>query len=146
MPESDALRRAREHLARAESGYRTTDGFFHLEEGLALLAEVMLGAATADHVVARNLASTYADRIIGRIKSQTENDPGAPEPELEHLFKVIVAFDEIDIDLPDGTTSLKLRLARRLIDRYYEGHAPAAKAKALRDLAAIESARAGKRR
>jgi hypothetical protein len=142
MQECDELRRAREHLARAESGYRTSDGLSHLEEGLALLEDVMLGAATAHHAVARNLASTYADRIISRIESQIGNDPGAPEPELEHLFKVIIAFDEVDVELPEGTRALKLRLARRLIDRYYEGHGPAAKARALEDLAAIAGVRA----
>jgi len=139
MIEPSKLQSAREHLARAEAQYRSGDGLFHLEEGLALLDEVMAGEAPGFRTVARNLAATYADRICKSVKGLVETDRGLPEPDLEHLFQVMLAFDERGIDVPADSRSTKINLVRCLIDRYHEGHAPAAKARALELLTQITS-------
>ncbi len=137
MMEPRELLAAREHLARAESGYRTRDGLFHLEEGLALLEEVMAGKSAECRILAQNLASTYFARIYGAIKRLVDTDRGLPEPDLEHLFRVVLAFDERGIELPAQARSTKINLVRDLIDRYYEGHSPEAKRAALEQLADI---------
>jgi hypothetical protein len=146
MLEPEELQRARELLARAEADYRSADGLSQLEAALALLDEVMSDAAEKHRTVARNLASTYATRMIGRIRQQVGSDRGLPEPEMEHLFKVIIAFDEIDIELPSEARAVKLDLARRLIDRYYEGHSAAAKARAVDELTKLAGDAPGRSR
>jgi hypothetical protein len=142
MVESPELLSAREHLSRAEARYRTADGLFHLEEGLALLEEVIAGKSPECRTLAHNLASTYSTKIYGCIKTLVEKDRGLPEPDLEHLFKMVLAFDERSFDLPAEARATKIQLVRDLIDRYYEGHSPEAKSAALEQLAEIS----GKRR
>jgi hypothetical protein len=141
MPEPRELQSAREHLARAETGYRTPDGLYHLEEGLALLEEVIAGNAPEYRTLALNLASTYFARIYGSVKRLVDTDRGLPEPDLEHLFKVVLAFDERSFELPAEARATKISLVRDLIDRYYEGHSPEAKRAALEQLAEISRPR-----
>ena len=50
MLEPPHIRAARQHLAQAESGYQSEDGLFHLEEGLALLDEMMAWDAPAQTI------------------------------------------------------------------------------------------------
>jgi hypothetical protein len=137
MNEPAPLRSAREHLAKAEAGYRNEDGLFHLEEGLALLEEVIAGEEPAHATLARNLETTYAKKICGSVRKLVEGDRALPEPELEHFFKVIVAFDQASVELPAETRALKIELARRLVDRYYEGYSAAQKEEALQRLTEI---------
>ena len=66
-----------------------------------------------------------------------EADRAVPEPQLEHLFKVVLVFDQSEIELPDNARTVKVEIARRLIDRYYEGHSPEYKRKALEELTKI---------
>jgi hypothetical protein len=60
-----------------------------------------------------------------------------PEPELEHFFKVVLAFDQIGVELPQSAQDLKIAVVRRLIERYYEGHPPERKQRALAELAQV---------
>jgi hypothetical protein len=140
MPEPRELLSAREHLAQAEAGYRSPEGLYHLEEGLALLEEVVADSPQYRQL-AQNLATTYFTRIFGGIRRLEDADRGLPEPELEHLFKVVLAFDERSFELPPEARSTKISLVRDLIDRYYEGHSPEAKRAALEQLAEISSKR-----
>lgn len=143
MAETEQLQAARKHLAKAEAAFRSADGRAELEEGLLMLAEVMTGGAPADQEVARNLASTYTKKFYGIVRQLLETDRGIPEPELEHFFKLILALDHAGVDLPADARSMKLKLARRLVDRYFEGYSPAAKQQALERLTAISNRSAG---
>lgn len=140
MAEPRELQSAREHLARAEAAYRSQDGLYHLEEGLALLEDVMAESPQHRHL-AENLASTYFTKIYGGIKRLVESDRGLPEPDLEHLFKVVLAFDERSFELPAEARATKISLVRDLVDRYYEGHSPDAKRAVLEQLAEISRKR-----
>jgi hypothetical protein len=146
MIEPPELASARKHLAHAESAYRTADGLYHLEEGLALLEEVIAGKSPEYRTLALNLAASYSTRIYGAVRKLVESDRGLPEPELEHLFKVVVAFDELSFQLPVESRTTKINLVRDLIDRYYEGHSPEAKRAALEQLAEISKERPRGRR
>lgn len=137
MIEPARLVTAREHLSRAESAFRSANGLARLEEGLVLLEEVMLDGAAEHRAVAANLLSTYVNRICESIRRLVESDPALPEPELEHLFKVLLAFDATSLELPAYVRSLKIDVARRLIDFYYEGHSAEEKQKALEQLTGI---------
>jgi hypothetical protein len=128
---------ARTHLSQAEAAYRTEDGLFHLEEGLALLEEVALDGAPEHQAIAANLLSTYSTRICESIKALVEKDSGLPEPDLEHLFKVLLAFDAGELELPEYVRSLKIDVVRRLIDLYYEGYSAEEKQKMFQQLAEI---------
>jgi hypothetical protein len=137
MTEPRELSSAREHLSRAETTYDTKEGLWRLEEGLALLEEVVATESPDQATVAQNLARTYSNRIVTAIRGRVESDRAMPEPELEHLFKVMLAFDQVDLALPAEARTLKIGIARRLIDRYYEGCSQAEKEKALEQLAQI---------
>jgi hypothetical protein len=137
MSEPRELLAAREHLARGEASYRSAAGFAELEQGIALLDDVMSTKNARDRTIAENIARTYAARIYGSIAALLEGDRAVPEPQLEHLFKVVLAFDRSEIELPDNARAVKVEIARRLIDRYYEGHSAEQKRQALEQLTKI---------
>ncbi len=137
MVESPQLRSAREHLARAEANYRSDDGLFHLEEGLALLEDIIAGPDAGASRIAANVLATYAGKIYAVADRAVATDPNLPEPELEHLFKLILAFDPYSFELPLEARKTKFALASRLVDRYLEGHSPEEKRAASERLAGI---------
>lgn len=136
MAEPPDLKLARDRLARAEATLMTADGLSHLEEGLALLESVIDRAvATPIGPVARNVGQTYTTRIYQRVRKTIEEDRKLSEPELEQLFSVVRAFDDVGFELPRDSRELKVAVVRRLIDYYYEGRSPAEKEGILRQLA-----------
>ena len=46
----------------------------------------------------------------------------------------MLAFDQADVGLPDIARATKIAIARRLIDRYYEGHPDERKRGAIEEL------------
>lgn len=140
--EPPELAAARRHLARAEADLLSPDALTELDAGLALLEDVAEAEPPGYADVARNLAASYLARLHERIRAKA-GDPALPEPECEHLFRMLVAFDASAAAKPQGVDETKIRLARGLIDRYYEGHSPEAKAKAVEELTRLsKSARA----
>jgi hypothetical protein len=139
MVESPRLLAARERLSLAEMKYRSEEGLVHLEEGLALLDEVMTGDSSSDRTVAQNLVATYSGRIYDCVRKLVDTDRGLPEPDLEHLFRVVLAFDHRGFELPVDARLTKINLVGLLIDRYYEGHSPAEKRTALEQLTKISA-------
>ena len=137
MREPRELLGAREHLARGEASYGSAAGLAELEQGLALLDDVISGSDASHRSIAHNVATTYATRIYRSIGALLDGDRAVPEPQLEHFFKVVLAFDQSEIDLPDSARAVKIEIARRLIDRYYEGHSAERKRKALEQLTKI---------
>lgn len=136
-PESRELAEARRCLAAAEASYRSAEGLAALAEGLALLDDVIAGGSPRDAKTAANLASTYAARLYARVNDAVARDAQVPEPELEHFFKLVLAFDQVRDALPASAGSLKIEVVRQLIERYYEGHPPERKQQALKDLAEL---------
>jgi hypothetical protein len=138
MPEPRELATARRHLARAEAELDSADGLARLAEGLSLLDALIAGRDKAVARTAGNLATSYAARIYERIGAAVAKDPQMPEPTLEHYFKVVLALDQVGEALPSTAAELKLAVARALIDRYYEGHSPEQKRRALEQLAQLK--------
>jgi hypothetical protein len=141
MTESRELQAARDHLARGEASFRSAAGLAELEQGIDLLDEVMSGKDARNRSIAENIAKTYSTRIYRSIGTQLEADRAVPEPQLEHLFKVVLAFDLSAVELPDNARAVKIEIARRLIDRYYEGHSPEYKRNALEELTKLRARR-----
>jgi hypothetical protein len=135
MAESRELKAARRFLAEAEAQLGAAEGLARLAEGLSGLDDVIEGGVAAEARTARNLAASYASRIYARVRARVERDPQLPEPELEHYFKVVLAFDQVSTALPPAAAELKVAVVRALIERYYEGHAPERKRAALAELA-----------
>ena len=138
MPEPRELAAARRHLARAEAELDSADGLARLVEGLSLLDGLIAGRDEVTARTAANLAASYAGRIYARIGAAVTRDPQMPEPKLEHYFKVVLALDQVGEALPATAAELKLAVARALIDRYYEGHSPEQKRRALEQLAQLK--------
>jgi len=137
MTESRELQAAREHLARGEASYGSSAGLAELEHGLGLLDDVRSAKNAADRTIAENIAKAYAARIYRSIGTLLDSDRAVPEPQLEHLFRVVLAFDQSGVELPATAREVKIEIARRLIDRYYEGHSAEQKRKALDQLTKI---------
>jgi len=137
MTEPSELMAAREHLARGEASFRSPEGLAELEQGLGLLDDLLSARNSTHRTVAENIAKTYATRIYRSITAMLDGDRAVPEPQLEHLFKVVLAFDQSEVELPASAREIKIEIARRLIDRYYEGHSPELKRKALEQLTKI---------
>jgi hypothetical protein len=138
VSESRELRAAREHLARGEASYRSAAGLAELEQGIGLLDDVISAKHAGDRSIAENIAKSYATRIYRSIGALLEADRAVPEPQLEHLFKVVLTFDQSEIELPENARAVKVEIARRLIDHYYEGHSAEYKRKALEQLTKIK--------
>jgi hypothetical protein len=126
-------------LAFAEAALDSADGLARLDDGLGLLEDLSAGRDAGVARTARNLAASYAARIYERIGAAVAKDPQLPEPTLEHYFKVVLALDQVGEALPAKAAELKLAVVRALIDRYYEGHSPEEKRRALEQLAALKS-------
>jgi hypothetical protein len=141
MPESRELRAARRFLAEAEADLVSADGLVRLAEGLSRLDGVIEAGVAAEAKTARNLAASYASRVYTRIRSLLDRDTQLPEPELEHYFKVVLAFDQVSSSLPPEAAELKVAVVRALIERYYEGHPPERKRAALAELANLHPQR-----
>ena len=137
MHESAQLKTARHRLAQAEAAISAPEGLVHLEEGLALLDELSEDGDAAQRRIAQTLAATYATKIFGRVHAAIETDRAIPQPTLERYFKLMLAFDQGDFDLPDAARGLKIAVVRRLVELAYEGYPAAAKRKALEQFGAI---------
>ena len=137
MPESRELQAARRWLKEAEASLASADGLVRLGEGLGLLDDLIGAGPAPEARTARNLAASYASRIYARLRDLVAGDAQIPEPELEHYFKVVLAFDRIAEALPPAAAELKVAVVRALIERYYEGHPPEKKRQALEQLAGL---------
>ncbi len=133
MREPKQLEIARAHLARAEAHYSAPTALDHVDKALAVLDEI---CDRNDEVSAlgERIAFTYATKLCDHLKGLLQNDAHVPEPQLEHFFKILRAFDDSIIELPAAARQLKIELARRLIDHYLEGHSAEEKTKALGQL------------
>jgi hypothetical protein len=109
--------------------------------GRATQGAVAEAGAKPEVRTASNLAATYAGRFYGRVRDKLERDAQVPEPELEHCFKVVLAFDQVKDSLPAAAAELKIDVVKALIERYYEGHSPEKKRAVLEQLAALRPSR-----
>jgi len=128
-------------LAAAEAAWASAEGLAHLEDGLDALADIIDGGKAPEARIAGNLAATYAGRFYGRVRAKLERDAQVPEPELEHYFRVVLAFDRVQSALPAAAAELKIGVVEALVERYYEGHPPEKKRAVLEQLAALRSPR-----
>jgi hypothetical protein len=128
-------------MAEAEAAWSSADGLMRLTDGLGRLADIIETGAAAEARTASNLAATYAGRFYGRVRDKLAGDAQVPEPELEHCFKVVLAFDQVQGALPPAAADLKIAVVKALVERYYEGHPPERKRAALEQLASLGRAR-----
>lgn len=140
MSESKQLQLARERLARAEAEFQSARSLSHLEEGLALLDELVDSEDDGSAALASNVATAYATRIFGRVRDALDADRAIPQPTLEHFFRLMLAFDTTDFVLPREAQLLKIAVVRRLIDLYYEGYPADKKAAVLAQLTRLRDA------
>ena len=139
MTEPKQLEIARAHLARAESHYGSPAALEEVQKALAALEEIRDRNDELTSLSER-IAFTYATRLCDQLQRLLQPDAHVPEPQLEHFFKMLRAFDDSIIELPAAARQLKIELAKRLIDHYLEGHSAEDKAKAIRQLLDIAAA------
>ena len=61
-----------------------------------------------------------------------ERDAQVPEPELEHYFKVVLAFDQVSEALPAAAAELKIRVVEALDRALLRGASARAEARSAR--------------
>ena len=137
MIEPKALTEARQRLSRAESALFAKDAVIDFEEGLALLRDLADASTHEIGVLANNIAKAYAARLYAAIRNLLATDRNIPEPQLEHLLRLILIFDEAGAELPGDARDVKLALGLALLERYLEGHAAEEKRAALEQLMSI---------
>jgi len=137
MPESRELSAARVCLGEAEADWASGEGLARLTDGLDRLTYIIETASKTEARTASNLAATYAGRFYGRVRDKLKRVRQVPEPELEHCFKIGLAFDQVQDALPPAATQLKIDVVKALVERYYEGHSPEKKRAVLEQLAAL---------
>jgi len=128
-------------MAAAEGAWASADGLARLVDGLERLADIIEAGGKRETQIATNLAASYAGRFYGRVRAKLERDAQVPEPELEHCFKVVLAFDRVQSALPGAAADLKIGVVEALVERYYEGHPPEKKRAVLEQLAALRPER-----
>lgn len=138
MAESRELGEARRRLATGEVLYASREGLAAVDEGLALLEDVVELGSAHEARTARNLAAAYAARLYERVAATLAADRAVPEPMLELFFKLVLAFDRFAAGLPANARALKIDVVRHLIDRYCEGHPPEKKRAMLEQLEQFE--------
>lgn len=138
MNEPKELSIARAHFAQAELHHTSPAALGHIEKALAALDDIP-HQDEANGALAQRIAIAYATKLCGRLQSLLNNDAHVPEPQLEHFFKMLRAFDDSIIELPAIARQLKIELAKRLIEFYLEGHPTQAKEQALRQLLNISA-------
>jgi hypothetical protein len=141
MNESRELAAARAAMAAAEGAWTSGDGLARLSDGLERLADIIEASNGREAQIASNLAASHAGRFYGRVRDKLERDAQVPEPELEHCFKVVLAFDRVQSVLPTEAADLKIGVVEALVERYYEGHPPEKKRAVLEQLAALRPQR-----
>ena len=141
MNESRDLAAARASMAAAEADWASADGLARLDDGLERLADIIEAGRGPEARIASNLAASYAGRLYGRVRAKLEREAQVPEPELEHYFKVVLAFDRVKSALPAAAADLKIGVVEALVERYYEGHPPEKKRAVLEQLAALRPER-----
>jgi hypothetical protein len=124
-------------MAEAEEAWSSADGLARLIDGLERLTDVIETGSKNEARTASNLAASYAGRFYGRVRDKLKRLPQVPEPELEHCFKVVLAFDVLRDALPPAAAELKIDVVRALVERYYEGHPPEKKRAVLEQLTAL---------
>jgi hypothetical protein len=124
-------------MAAAEAAWMSADGLVRLEDGLERLADIIESGKGREAHIAGNLAASYAGRFYARVRDKLERDTQVPEPELEHCFKIVLAFDRVQSALPAAAAELKVSVVKALIERYYEGHPAEKKRAVLEQLAAL---------
>jgi hypothetical protein len=127
-------------MAAAEAAWASSEGLARLGDALGRLADI-IESGGSEARIASNLAASYAGRFYGRVRDELERDAQVPEPELEHYFKAVMAFDQVQSALPPAAADLKIGVVEALIERYYEGHPPEKKRAALDQLAALRRSR-----
>jgi hypothetical protein len=128
-------------MAEAESRLASADALARLADGVEQLADIIERGGKAEARTASNLAAAYAARCYARVRDRLARDAQIPEPELEHWFKVVLAFDHVRDALPPAAAELKIGVVKALIERYYEGHSPEKKRAALEQLASLGRSR-----
>ena len=117
---TSSISRARSHLeaidilrGNDEDEYNIDEGFFALEE--------ICESDISNQGIARNLANTYISGFMHSIRSKL-SDKGIAEPELETLFRSIQALQTNSFSNDHELKPVRLEIASRLIDLYYEGY------------------------
>ena len=130
MNAADALAMARHHLALLENEFWSESGGFYADEGLFLLEE--LGEAQP---AARQLAATYVGKLLDMVQTRLIGD--VPEPDLKEMLKLIQTLEDSGFGEPDRCETVRIMVAERLLDRYFEGYSGDERERAIRAIVEI---------
>ena len=130
MTESHDLQKARAHLNSVNLLNR--DAEYHIDEGFFTLEEIA-GGDTPEKARAGNLGRTYMQRFRAAVEKKLA-EKHVPEPDLEALLRSVTALEASAFASGFDTERLRLRIASRLIDSYFQGYSEAERSAEIRRL------------
>ncbi len=126
------LREARQHLAAAEQALLSVDSSYHMDEGFFLLDSILEEGGHASEV-ALNLANTYFKKYLDVLEGLLA-PKDVPEPTLQRVLKLLQTMEATTFAASYSVESLRVAVARRLVDSYYEGYSEEEKSREIKRL------------
>lgn len=114
------LLQVRTHLENVNIFRANKDDEYGIDEGFFALEEIS-ASNTPEGEIAENLAETYMASFHQAIRSKL-SDQCVPEPDLEALLRSVRALEASLFSDKFDFKSLRMELALKLIDSYYEGY------------------------
>ena len=134
MSKAKSIDRSRNLLADIETQLQEPAILADLQRALVLLEDAMECGDPGESQLAENIGETYSDALFQRISHRLGEPSKLTEPELRQYFEVLNTIEKSPFSLPKEARETKIALVEGLIDIWFEGHPPQAKAKAMQQL------------
>ena len=121
MHEPDALTDARTHLSAAEDSFLGDQCEYHIDEGFALLEELISDAGEHEKV-ANNLGTAYFARMREMFVSALSDGSNATTPTLKRLLGIAHALERTAFSRGTDIGELRRRTASSLLTKHFDGY------------------------
>lgn len=118
--ETSQLAEAREHLGAAEANLFAEDSHHHVEEGFALLEDIV--SSEADEAdIAENTGKAYFAKLQALL-AKVLTDAATPEPVLKAVLRVTSVLDGSPFAQGSDIGELRRDAGKRLLGKYFKGY------------------------
>lgn len=124
------LQQAKDHLNKVNPLSR--DAEYHIDQGFFVLEEIADGDSRHKSN-ATNLARTYMSRFHTTIREKL-GEQHIPEPDLKSLLLAVIALEATRFASDFEMEPLRLEIASRLIDSYFQGYTERERSEAVQEL------------
>lgn len=130
MNESRDIQNARSHLNKVDMLNKDTE--HHIDEGFLALEDIANGSST-NKSTAENLGQTYMEKFYSTARERL-SEKHIPEPELKSLLRTVSALENTTFAGKRNIESLRMEIASRLVDSYFQGYTSTERSEIIRKL------------